>query len=119
MLVKKEFDKLVDGKQTPTLHATFSSLSSGNGIFRRKKSFAPSYTLLDMFENSREFDPFELSEGFATVWRRGASPTLHAAPASFALEMGFSAAFNRPATPVHAAGREWKLESFLTAYGAV
>ena len=75
MLVKKEFDKLVDGKQTPTLHATFSSLSSGNGIFRRKKSFAPSYTLLDMFENSREFDPFELSECFATVWRGGASPT--------------------------------------------
>ncbi len=37
------------------------------GLFAAKSRIAPSHTLPDMFDNSKGFDLFELSEGFSAV----------------------------------------------------
>ena len=66
-LVKKCLNKLVNEYASSPPHDAFSGFSSGNYIFRKMLSCPPSYTLLDTFENSRGFDPFELAEGFTTV----------------------------------------------------
>ena len=41
------------------------------GLFAAKSRIAPSHTLPDMFDNSKGFDLFELSEGFfdSLLWQ--------------------------------------------------
>ena len=71
-LVKRVFAKLLDGRASSPHHCRpCQFLLWKMGFSAAKSRLVPSHTPLDLFENSRGFDPFELSAVFLRARSRG------------------------------------------------